>query len=113
MKLITTCNSCKHPIGIKSNATTRPYLEQELGEYFSVNCSNCANNSKKHINEVVAIENGIYLAVGLIVGLILTVIFFFMLGALALASFTIPILIWKSQSSSVHTFNSYMITRSQ
>jgi len=111
MKLFTICSSCKTPIKIKSIASSRPELEHELGEYFTVNCPSCANNSKKHVNDVTARENEYVITIGVIAGVLITICFFFMLGFLGLISFIIPILIWKSQSNAVHTFNKYMLPR--
>ena len=57
MQLYTHCNSCKSTIKIASKAATRPDLQMEKGDEFTVNCQNCGAMQKKHVNDIKAEPN--------------------------------------------------------
>ncbi len=111
MKLITNCDSCKEEISIKSNSSTRPELAMEKGDEFNINCANCGNNSKKHVNDVRAVASNTIAIGGLIISILITVALWNIAGLVGTISITIPLIIWQQQNKSVHTFNSYRTRR--
>ena len=111
MYLITYCNSCKAVNNIKSSTTTRPELEKEKGEEFNIQCTECLTSYKIHVNDVKATENTTILFGGIIMAIVITIFLWTFLGAIGTISIAVPILIWRSQSNSVHAFNRYLIKR--
>jgi len=111
MKLTASCNSCKKEHLIKSYASTRPDLAQDKGEEFSMNCTDCGNNTRVHVNEVQAKPNTTVLLAALVVGVLVTVILLYFLGAIGTISLGIPLLMWRQENKSASTFNGYMIRR--
>jgi len=107
MKLITICNHCSHEIKVKSYAPTRPDLERLKGEKFKVTCKECLRTQQKAANDVYAVPSNIILIGGVIIGIVVTVLLWKMLGAVGVFSFLIPVFIHKSESNSVYLFNSY------
>lgn len=111
MKLYSICKSCKRHIPIKSHASTRPDLEMERGEQFRITCNHCAIEQEKHVNDVRAKQNNTIVIGGIVLGGIATLLLLTVLGAVAVATFIIPILIYQQQQSSVKTFNTYRSRR--
>ena len=111
MKLIASCEECKEEITIKSYAPTRPELEKDKGERFEVRCNQCRKRQKKHVNDVRAKPNQVIVIGGVIIGLIVTILLWKILGAVGTISGLIPLFIWKQQSNAVHLFNSYRSQR--
>ena len=111
MILYTNCKSCKKDIKVKSSAQTRPDLQMEKGEDFTVNCMNCGKTDKKHINDIKAESNSFMLLLGLIIGIIMTIILWFFYGAIASIVVAIPLIFWQQQMKATKSFNSYMIRR--
>lgn len=113
MKLFTNCDSCKEEIRIKSNASTRSDLEMEKSEVFTINCSSCGINQKRHVNDIRAKQNNVIVLGGIGISIIVTVALWSVLGVVGTITGAIPVLIWKQQSNAVHTFNTYKVRRTQ
>ncbi len=96
---------------IKPHVATRPDLAREKGDEFYQNCSKCGTDQKIHVNEVRARQNSSIIIGGVIISLAVTFILLFAIGLIGTITMVIPTLIWKQQQSSVHGFNSYLITR--
>lgn len=111
MGLYTVCSSCKENIKVKSSASTRPELQMEKGDEFTVNCKNCGKVEKIHVNDVKAEINKTIILIGLIIGVAATVGLWTFYGAIGAASLIIPVLFWQQQMKSVSSFNSYTIRR--
>lgn len=111
MNLYTYCRSCKKEVKVKSSTETRAELEREKGEEFNVNCQNCGNIEKKHVNDIKAKPNKIILLVGIIIGIAVTLFLWVYFGAIGTISGIIPILFWNEQMKSSKIFNSYMLGR--
>lgn len=111
MKLYTHCKSCKKDIKIKSSASTRPDLQMEKGTEFNVNCQNCGNLEKKHVNDIKAEADHKIILIGVGVGILATIFLWIYFGAIGTVSIIIPILFWQQQASTAKSFNSYRIRR--
>lgn len=111
MILKTYCKSCKKDIRIKSNAKTRPDLQMEKGDEFTVNCQNCGKVEKKHINDVKAEPNNNLVLIGVGFGILTTILLWQIYGAFGTVSVVIPILFWYQQMDATKAFNSYRIRR--
>lgn len=111
MNLYTVCRSCKESSNIKSNAITRPDLQTERGSEFAFNCKKCGINNKVHVNDVSAEPNKKHIVVGLILGIIASLILCYFYGAIATLSGIVPLLFWQVEMKSIKSFNSYMIRR--
>lgn len=111
MKLTTRCSSCKKDVRIKSGASTRPELQMEKGDEFTVNCQNCGKLEKKHVNDIRAEINNQIIFIGIGIGILSTVILWSMFGAVGTISITIPIIFWYQQMDAIKGFNSYKIRR--
>ena len=111
MKLFTNCNTCKQQVSIKSNASDRSELIKEKGEEFNIQCNDCSTTHSVHVNNVRAKMNKKILIGGIIISLIVTMFLLNFVGLIGTISLTIPAIIWKQQSSAVHSFNTYMIRR--
>ncbi len=111
MKLVTHCNSCKKNIKIKSSASTRPDLQMEKGTEFNVNCQNCGKIEKKHVNDVKAESSKILILIGVVIGIVVTVVLWSYYGAIGTVSIIIPVLFWQQQMNSTKAFNSYFVRR--
>ena len=109
--LVTYCKSCKKDIRIKSSAATRPDLQMEKGDEFNVNCHNCGKIERKHVNDIKAEPNNNLIIVGVIIGIIVTIMLWNMYGAIGTVSGIIPLIFWQQQMSATKSFNSYMIKR--
>jgi hypothetical protein len=111
MKIISTCKSCKSPTKLKTGATNRPDLIKEQGEEININCSNCGNNQKHHVNDFQAVANPTFAIIAAIISLILSVVLWNSVGIIGTASIIIPLLIWKQQMSTTAIFNNYRTRR--
>ncbi|GAA0732781.1 hypothetical protein GCM10009430_46270 [Aquimarina litoralis] len=111
MKLTTRCSSCKKDVRIKSSASTRPELQMEKGNEFTVNCQNCGKLEKKHVNDIRAEINNQIIFIGIGIGILSAVILWSMFGAVGTISVTIPIIFWYQQMDAIKGFNSYKIRR--
>lgn len=111
MKLYTHCTSCKAEVEIKSNASTRPDLQMEKGDEFSVNCQNCGNLEKKHVNDIKAEPDNKILLIGVGIGIVTTIGLWTYFGLIGTVSLIIPALFWQQQKSAAKGFNSYLIRR--
>ena len=111
MKLVTHCNACKKDISIKSSASTRPDLQMEKGDEFSVNCKNCGKVHKKHVNDIKAEINNTLILVGVAIGIISAIVLWMFFGAIGTVSAAIPLIIWYQQMDAIKGFNSYTIRR--
>lgn len=110
--LIARCSSCKKDITIKSNATTRPDLQMEKGDEFTVNCQNCGKMEKKHVNDIKVQPNNMPILIGFGIGVIATLILWHIFGGISLLlSAAIPIGFWYHQMDATKAFNSYTIRR--
>ena len=107
MKLVTDCNDCTEEIKIKSYASTRPELEMDKGEKFEVRCNHCRKRQEKHVNDIKAKPNQVIIIGGILIGLIVTILLWKVLGAVGTISGLIPVFLWKQQSNAVHLFNVY------
>lgn len=111
MKLHTTCKSCKKDIKIRSYANDRSDLSKEKGDTFMVDCDECGHKQKIHVNDVRALMNRNLIYVGVVISIIVSIIGIQFLGIIGTITFAIPMIIWKQQQSSVHSFNSYLSRR--
>jgi hypothetical protein len=111
MKLITRCSSCKKEVRVKSSAATRPDLQMEKGDEFLVNCDNCGNMEKKHVNDVTAETNNTIILIGVVIGALSAIVLWSMFGAIATVSGIIPLIFYYQQIEAVKGFNSYRIRR--
>jgi hypothetical protein len=111
MSLYTVCKSCKESISVKSSASTRPELQMEQGDDFSVNCQTCGKVDKIHVNDVKSEINKTTIFIGLILGVVITIVLWVVYGAIGTVSMIIPLLFWQQQMNSAKSFNSFMIRR--
>lgn len=109
MKLYTKCKHCKEDILVKSSSNTRPELRSEQGDTTKYKCSKCNRFSDRHVNEVRARVNADVVAGGALLGIAVTGVLWFLLGAIGVISILIPLYIYNSQLSSVTAFNSYIV----
>ena len=110
-KLYVLCKSCKKEIRVKSKATTRPELQTEKGDEFKVNCPNCGNVEKIHVNDIYAGTNYLLISIGIVIGVLVSVFLWIYYGVIGTLGMIIPILFWQEQMKSKSEFNSYMIRR--
>ena len=106
MKLIANCQGCDKPIRISAfMIDTRLELARKKGKEFETRCEKCGNRNNVHVDDVKAVDGLWVKLVGVfsvIVAIILT-IFFWHFGFIALASFSIPILITTTVSVNQRT----------
>lgn len=81
------------------------------GDEIKVQCKKCGRADKKHINKVDAIIDLRLILVGIILGLITTIILWNLYGAIGAVSLAIPFLMWIQESNSKSSFNKYTIRR--
>lgn len=112
MKLSYTCSICKKQNTLKEKKDTRAELQMELrSDEVHVNCQNCGKRDKKHLNRITAVVDNRIVLLGISVGIISTIVLWNFLGAIAVFTFTIPILFWRYESEQAHKFNSFLIKR--
>ena len=109
MNLLSTCVGCKSNIPLKSMAKTRPDLEHDKGENFSVSCPKCHRKQSKTPNEIRAVVSHKPALMGAGISLVATAFLWTFMGALATISFAIPLIMSKNESNSVRNFNRYKL----
>ena len=109
--LVTPCASCNEPIVVKSNASTRPNLAKENGEILHLEYTKCRNITKKHVNDIQAKENLVFIAAGILISLIVTLVLWNILAGFSTISLAIPLLIWQGDSKAAHSFIRYRLKR--
>ncbi|MEM9917809.1 MAG: hypothetical protein AAF990_06920 [Bacteroidota bacterium] len=57
MKIIVSCRVCQGQIRLKNSVNDRAELSQELGDQFDLECKECSNVKRYHVNDVRAIES--------------------------------------------------------
>ncbi|MBN2486325.1 MAG: hypothetical protein JXB34_10165 [Bacteroidales bacterium] len=112
MKLIANCNYCKGPIKVSAfMIENRIELARKKGKEFELRCEKCGRKNDVHVDDVQAVDGLWVKIVGLfsILAAVLLTIFFWGFGFIALASFTIPILIVttvnQNQRTKIKQFN--------
>ena len=98
-------------VKIKSNSSTRPELQKEKGDEFSVNFPKNGISEKIHVNDVRAEVNKLIILIGLILGVVITIFLWKYFGAIGTVSGIIPVLFWQQEMRAVKSFNSFMIRR--
>ncbi len=111
MNIITNCTSCNENVKLRTSAPSRPDLQMKKGDEFDVTCSNCGNILKKHVNDFRAVTNTTVIIIGILIGIIATVVLWTFYGAIGTVSFAIPLLFWQQQMKATKSFNSYTIKR--
>lgn len=111
MKLYVRPTSCDEKVRVKSSAATRPELQMEKGDEFTINCPESGKIVKVHVNDVMAEVNKAVILIGLIIGVGVTIVLWKYFGAIGTISGIIPLLFWRQEMNSVKTFNSFLIKR--
>jgi len=112
MRLTYTCSICKTQNNLQEKEETRALLQMKLkSDEVRVNCNSCGKMDKKHLNRITAIADTRIVLLGVAIGLVCTVVLWNFLGAIAVFTFTLPILFWRYESEQAHKFNSYIIKR--
>jgi endogenous inhibitor of DNA gyrase (YacG/DUF329 family) len=112
MRLTYTCRICKKQNFLQHKEKTRPELQMKMAaEEVKVNCNNCGKFDKRHINRITAIADYRVIFMGVILGILGTIILWNFLGAIAIFTFSIPLYFWRYESEQAHKFNSYAIKR--
>ncbi len=111
MKLYVKSNSSDELVSIKTSASTRPELQMEKGGEFAVNFPKTGKNEKVHVNDVFAEINKVTIGIGLIIGILVTLVLWNYFGAIGTISGVIPVLFWQQEMKAVKSFNSFMIKR--
>ena len=112
MRLTFTCSVCKKENYLKEKASTRPNLQMQIrGDEVHVNCKFCGKRDKKHINRITAVVDNRIIGIGIIVGIVISLILIYFFGFIAAIILSIPILVWRNESDNAHKFNSYAIKR--
>ena len=112
MRLSYTCRACKKQNILPIKEETRPDLQKRVNaDEVRVNCKECGKDDKRHINRITAIPDIRIILIGVVLGIIATVVLIGYFGFIATITFSIPIIIWKYESDQAHKFNSYAIKR--
>jgi len=111
MLLHTTCHHCKKEIPIDSKAIARTELEDERGAEFVVECKKCGTKETKHVNRIKASPNLVPVAIMAVISVVVTLVLWYVLGAIGTISIIIPLIVWYQQSNAAHKFNSIRIPR--
>lgn len=111
MKLYTICPNCRNEVKIKSTAKTRGDLQMEIGEEVTFQCLYCKENHKNHINKVRAETSNKFILIGLVISIFVSIILWFVLGAIGTVIIIIPGVFWYQEMSAVKSFNNYMVRR--
>lgn len=109
MGLYTDCSSCSKEVKLKESAGTRPELQEKIGSSYAFVCPKCSKSNTKTINQIYAKPNKIISLIGLLLGIVVTVLLWDILGAVGTISGAIPIGIWKYQENLCRDFNRYRI----
>ncbi|KAA3631773.1 MAG: hypothetical protein DWQ02_15845 [Bacteroidetes bacterium] len=118
MELFINCKNCREDFKVDSSAITRGELEDELGRYFRMQCSECLSFQEYHVNNVRARVNMrqilIFGAAMAVLAIVLTLIFL-SAGLIASLSIVLPIIafsyFYQSKSASANQFNRMLIKR--
>ena len=121
MKLIVKCQNCRESFALKKNYKTRPDLIQDMGEYFTLDCTHCLSKREYHANDVKAKETFSVNLIGTAVGLAIlgiTTMFMWNQGVITNAGMIIGggIIVASNYTvftSNVTAFNRYMVTRTK
>lgn len=118
MKLHINCKNCRQNFPVNSSAVTRGDLEDELGRYFTRQCSICISTNEYHVNNIRAdVDKRKLLAVGLIIAIIgiLVTLLFWDAGIIVTLTVVLPIIAfsyyYNSKSTAANQFNRMMIKR--
>lgn len=57
MRLLSRCHHCQEDIKVKSLAHNRYELADSKGDFFEIQCPNCHEESRCHVNEVSATKS--------------------------------------------------------
>ncbi len=111
MKLSYICSSCKAQNFIQEKAETRIDLKMKLNsDSVRVNCRKCGKMDKKHINRIDAVVDYKVNLIGLLLGIISTVLVW-QIGFIAAFTFVIPIFFWRHEMEKTSRFNKTLIPR--
>lgn len=81
------------------------------GDEIKLDCTKCGRADKKHINKIEAIVDLRLILLGVLLGLITTIILWNLYGAIGAISLAIPLLMWVQETKSTNSFNKYTIRR--
>jgi predicted RNA-binding Zn-ribbon protein involved in translation (DUF1610 family) len=95
MALYTYCKSCKINIILKLKTSNWTDLLIANGGKFYVKCQNCRKIEKKYVSDIKVGSNFAILHLGVVVGIIVTIILWICFGAIGTVSVIIPFLFWK------------------
>lgn len=109
MKIYYYCSSCKEENHFKSNNKFDLQMELNSDEVV-VNCNKCDKQDKKHINRLHSKPNYIFVFIGILLSIIVSIIMWD-IGFASTLSFTIPFYLWLQEQKRVSTFNSYNLYR--
>ena len=112
MLLSYYCSSCKKKNYLKFRISDRFDLQAKVGNQISRHCDSCGTFEKKHINRLYAEPSRFIGLIALAIGGILTFVVF-ILGFIAVLTFTIPIWIYFDAYKNASDFNKVKISRKQ
>lgn len=111
MRLSFVCSQCHTQNVLKERARDRFELKKLVGkDELLVSCKSCGKKDKKHLNRIDAIEDNHILMLGIVFGIVTTVMVF-LFGFIALFTFLIPIYFWRNEMDKKRRFNSTLIQR--
>ncbi len=83
-------------------------MKQEIGEEINERCKHCGNHTKRHINRLHANPRYLYIILGLVIAVIVT-LFLWNLGWISTLTGSIPIGIWFYEDQKASAFNKVMV----
>ena len=87
MRLITYCKGCKKSTPIKSRGILlRPDLEDKYGVDVPYQCKHCLTHQKTHPNQVYAESSKLPMLFCLVLGVLIVLVGFFILGAIIISA---------------------------
>ncbi len=118
MKFHINCKNCRENFPVDATVITRGGLEDQLGRYFKMQCSNCLSTKEYHVNNVRAdVDKKKLLIFGLImvvVGALLTLLFL-NAGVIIILTIILPIVAfsyyYNLKSTAANQFNRMLIKR--
>jgi len=113
MKLYTTCSSCYKDIKLTQKATTKFEFERDFGDEFETLCKHCGTSNTKHVNRIFAKPEWFWVFVSFGISVLLSIIFFFIIGGIGIVFISVPVLMTFGQQKSIKAFNRSMIPRRQ
>ena len=111
MNLYVKSTSSSEITRVKSSASTRHELQMEKGDEFTVNFPKTGKIEKVHVNDVMAEVSKVVILIGLVIGVVATIVLWYFYGAIGTLSGLIPVLFWRQEMQAVKSFNSYTIKR--